>query len=213
MPQDGFTALDFNCMRLPGLDERMSAIREQIQPQFQRIADQLIPFLNEKEQADPPFCAHIARHARRTIHPPESTWLALAQDKRGYKKHPHFQFGIWPSHLFFWLAFIDDYPHKKELGEAMLTDMPTLMQTFPSYFAWSSDHTSADYALLGELTANGLKQLLMRLTKVKKAELLCGVVIPKQEAITKSEEQLIAYLKEQILKLLPLYELALRSTI
>ncbi|GAY76418.1 hypothetical protein NBRC111894_1972 [Sporolactobacillus inulinus] len=38
-------------------------------------------------------------------------------------------------------------------------------------------------------------------------------MIPKQEAITKSEEQLIAYLKEQILKLLPLYELALRSTI
>ncbi|MET1248010.1 DUF1054 domain-containing protein [Sporolactobacillus sp. STCC-11] len=206
MSQSGFTEHDFELMRLPGLENRMHAIREQIQPKFSRLADHLASFLNER--AEVPFYPHIARHARRTVNPPDSTWLALAQDKRGYKKHPHFQFGIWPTHLFFWLAIIEEYPDKKRFGDALLGRLPEIFQSTPSYFSWSADHMKDETMLHHDLDEHQLEQLFLRLTKIKKAELLCGVVISKQEAITKTENDLTSYLEEQVTKLLPLYTLA-----
>ena len=47
---------------------------------------------------------HIAKHLRRTAYPPESTWVAIGGDKRGYKKYPHFQIGINEHYVFFTLA-------------------------------------------------------------------------------------------------------------
>lgn len=206
MSQSGFTEQDFELMRLPGLESRMHAIREQIQPIFRRLADHLAAFLNEHAEA--PFYPHIARHARRTVNPPDSTWLALAQDKRGYKKYPHFQFGIWPTHLFFWLAIIEEYPDKKRFGEALLERVPEIIQSTPSYFSWSADHMKDETMAHHDLNKQQLEQLFLRLTKIKKAELLCGVVISKQEAITKTENDLTSYLEEQVTRLLPMYKLA-----
>ncbi|MCO7126264.1 DUF1054 domain-containing protein [Sporolactobacillus shoreicorticis] len=208
MSQSGFTKHDFDLMKLPGLENRMHAIREHVQPKFSRIADQLVPFLNKSADAEMPFYPHIARHARRTVNPPDSTWLAIAQDKRGYKKHPHFQFGIWPTHLFFWLAVIEEYPDKAELGEALLARIRELVKQTPADYAWSADHMKDEYRFHHDLNEEELSQLFLRLKTFKKAELLCGVVIPKNEAIAKSADELTAYLKEQVAILLPLYMLA-----
>src|SRR5699024_11327687 len=57
---------------------------------------------------------HIAKHARRTVNPPNDTWMAIAGNKRGYKKHPHFQVGLWDDHLFIWLAYIYELPRSEE---------------------------------------------------------------------------------------------------
>jgi uncharacterized protein YktB (UPF0637 family) len=207
MSQSGFTEQDFDLMLRPGLESRMHGIREQIQPKFNRLANHLATFLNE-EHTDAPFYPHIARHARRTVNPPDSTWLALAQDKRGYKKYPHFQFGIWSNHLFFWLAVIEEYPDKKRFGEALLGCVPEIIHSTPSYFSWSADHMKDESMTHQDLTEQQLKQLFLRLTKIKKAELLCGVIISKQEAITKTENELTSYLEKQVTRLLPLYKLA-----
>src|ERR671918_672531 len=41
-----------------------------------------------------PAFAHVARHARRTINPPDDTWVAFGPDLRGYKKHCHFKVAV-----------------------------------------------------------------------------------------------------------------------
>ncbi|MCQ2008834.1 MAG: DUF1054 domain-containing protein [Sporolactobacillus sp.] len=208
MSQNGFTEQEFKLMSLPGLENRMHAIRENVQPKFSMIADRVIPYLNKSADAEMPFYPHIARHARRTVNPPDSTWLALAQDKRGYKKYPHFQFGIWPTHLFFWLAVIEEYPDKARLGEALLSKVPELMRKTPAHYAWSADHMKDEYRLHHDLNEEKLSQMFLRLKTVKKAELLCGVVIPKNEAIKKNIDELADYLEEQTETLKPLYTLA-----
>ncbi|STY43700.1 Uncharacterized protein conserved in bacteria [Listeria grayi] len=40
----GFTNDDFKAMQLPGLDNRMEAIRQNIQPKFQTLGDELTSF-------------------------------------------------------------------------------------------------------------------------------------------------------------------------
>ncbi|MCL1630977.1 DUF1054 domain-containing protein [Sporolactobacillus sp. CPB3-1] len=210
MTQEGlFTRDDFASMQTPGLENRMYAIRSQIQPKFQAIADHLLPFFNTYDAAqDSPFFLHIARHARRTVHPPDSTWMAVAQSKRGYKKYPHFQFGIWPDHLFFWLAVIEEYPDKVKLGQTLLEHVPQIQQSIPPYFAWSADHMKNIFTRHQNLNKDDLNKLFFRLEKVKKAELLCGVIISKEEATAKNENDLVSHLKEQIKILMPLYETA-----
>lgn len=210
MSLTGFTKQDFELMELPGLDTRMAAIKQRIQPKFKDLAEYLTPFLSE--QVGMPFYTHIARHARRTVNPPDSTWFAIAQDKRGYKKYPHFQFGIWPTHLFFWLAIIEEYPDKKQFGEALLTRVPEILQNTPDHFSWSLDHMKDEYVAHHTLDEKQLQNMFSRLKNVRKAELMCGVVISKDDPIAGQGDKLAIFLKEQSTKLLPLYKLANQCT-
>lgn len=92
----GFMEEDFDAFTIDGLDERMEAIRERIQPKFKSIGDELSGPLSEMTGKE--MHVHIAKHARRTKNPPNDTWMAFCHDKRGYKKHPHFQIGLFDDH-------------------------------------------------------------------------------------------------------------------
>lgn len=70
----------------------MHAIRQRIQPRLQAIGEFLTPVLSEL--VDQPVYAHVARHARRTVNPPDDTWVAFGPDRRGYKKDVHFRVTI-----------------------------------------------------------------------------------------------------------------------
>src|SRR5690625_5408059 len=76
----------------------MTAIQERIQPKFKKIGEALTEDVRAMVGSD--MHLHIAKHARRTVNPPNDTWMAIAGNKRGYKKHPHFQVGLWDDHLF-----------------------------------------------------------------------------------------------------------------
>ncbi|WP_143522844.1 DUF1054 family protein, partial [Pseudomonas sp. 2822-15] len=69
---------------------------------------------------------HIAKHARRSVNPPNDTWLAICHNKRGYKKHPHFQVGLFDDHVFIWLAFIYELPNKQNIAQKFLNNMDEL---------------------------------------------------------------------------------------
>src|SRR5690606_31613238 len=88
----GFTQQDFDTFHIEGLEDRMEAIQQRIQPKFQAIGDVLTDDLSAMVGSE--MYLHIAKHARRTVNPPKDTWLAIAGNKRGYKQHPHFQVGL-----------------------------------------------------------------------------------------------------------------------
>src|SRR5690625_444201 len=99
----------------------MKAIQERIQPKFREIGTRLTDDLSSMIGSE--MYLHIARHARRTVNPPNDTWLAIAGNKRGYKKHPHFQIGLWDDRVFIWLAFIYELPGKAEIAGTFLQNI------------------------------------------------------------------------------------------
>ncbi|SDJ75208.1 YktB family protein [Sediminibacillus albus] len=197
----GFTKDDFNTFHIEGLDSRMEAIRTRIQPKFQEVGSELTDFLSA-ELGNEMFL-HIAQHARRSVNPPEDTWLAVAANKRGYKKHPHFQVGLFDDHVFIWLAFIYELPEKQKIAESFLKNLDELKQ-LPGDFVISMDHTKKEAFPVSELS----KENLIRLRDVKKAEFLIGKHFDPSSKSVKDGDVFLAETKEAFQYLLPFYKLA-----
>lgn len=83
---------DFKVFDIQDFRERMAAIRTRIRPKLTSIGQELAPKLSQL--VDRPLYVHVAKHARRTVNPPEDTWAAFGNNPRGYKKDVHFKFAI-----------------------------------------------------------------------------------------------------------------------
>ncbi|WP_077601042.1 YktB family protein [Oceanobacillus sojae] len=199
-----FIKEDFQTFLIDGLDERMEAIQNRIQPKFQVIGEDLVSFLSEKTGQE--LYLHIAKHARRTVNPPKDTWLAIADNKRGYKKHPHFQVGLFDDHLFIWLALIYELPNKQKIAQNYLNSFNEI-KSLPESFVVSLDHTKKDSISLEELSQKDLE----RFRDVKKAEFLIGKHLSYDDPILQNDKELFAAITETYEQLLPLYQLAIDS--
>lgn len=200
----GFTQKDFDTFTIDGLDSRMEAIQERIQPKFREIGTVLTDQLSGKLGME--MFLHIAKHARRTVNPPKDTWLAIAGNKRGYKQHPHFQVGLFDDHLFIWLAYIYELPKKKEIAEGFLANFSLLQNTLPKGYFLSMDHMKKEAVKLEEAD---LEAALTRFRDVKKAEFLVGQKIPAGDSILSNGEALLSLIEETYDTLLPIYKLSL----
>jgi uncharacterized protein YktB (UPF0637 family) len=197
-----FTEKDFDVFTIDGLDPRMAEIRAEIQPKFQELDDYFAEKLGEKLETE--FFVHIAQHRRRTVYPPENTWSALSQKKRGYKMEAHFQLGIWPEYLFMWLSLIDNPKNEKEIAQAFL-DNPKLFKQLPDDVYVSIDHTQPQVERLNEVD---LEKLLVRFRDVKKGEFQIGRIIEKTDPVLNDPEKAREYMLQTYEALVPLYQLA-----
>lgn len=203
MKFEGFTKKDFDTFTIQGLDERMEAIEERIRPKFRTIGQELTDDLSASIGSE--MFLHIAKHARRTVNAPQDTWLAIAANKRGYKKHPHFQIGLFDDHLFIWLAFIYELPNKTEIAKTFLKNIKTIQSNVPNDFVISLDHMKKEAVSLKEIN---LKQALERFRDVKKAEFLIGRHIDANDPILTNPNEFMKLAKETFETLVPLYKLA-----
>jgi uncharacterized protein YktB (UPF0637 family) len=203
MKFEGFTKNDFDTFNIDGLDARMTAIQKRIQPKFQIIGQTLTDDLSATIGNE--MFLHIARHARRSVNPPNDTWLAIAANKRGYKQHPHFQVGLFDDHVFLWLAFIYELPNKTEIAKTFLKNLDLLKTTVPNDFVVSLDHMKKDSVSMKEIN---LKESLERFRDVKKAELLIGRHIPADDPILLDGNEFMNIAKETFESLIPLYKLS-----
>ncbi|WP_439644192.1 YktB family protein [Halalkalibacter hemicellulosilyticus] len=208
MNMNGFTKKDFRVFQLEGLGERMTAIQNQIQPKFQDIGSQLTTDLSMMIGNE--MYLHIAKHARRKVNPPNDTWLAIADNKRGYKKHPHFQLGLFDDHLFIWLAFIYELPAKSAIANRFLNELD-LFSTLSNDIVVSLDHMKKDAKPLASFSEEELKQSLIRFRDVKKAEFLVGKHLTPNDEVVQDKEKLVEYTKHTYEELLPLYQLAMSA--
>ncbi|MBP3040785.1 DUF1054 domain-containing protein [Bacillaceae bacterium Marseille-Q3522] len=203
MQFNGFTKTDFNTFTIDGLDKRMKAIQERIQPKFQAIGQPLTDYLSQKIGNE--MFLHIARHARRSVNPPNDTWLAIAANKRGYKMLPHFQIGLFDDHVFLWLAFIYELPNKTEIAKIFLKNMKTIKETIPNEYVLSLDHMKKFAAPIKEIN---FKNTLEHFRDVKKAELLIGRHVAATDPILKNGGQFMKLAEETFDTLIPLYKLS-----
>ncbi|WP_308639008.1 YktB family protein [Paenibacillus silvisoli] len=202
----GFTADDFDVFAAPGLEARMSLLIERIRPKLHELGDRLSPFLTEL--CGEPMFPHVAKHARRTINPPNDTWIAFAPGKRGYKMFPHFQIGLFGSHLFVQFAIIYESDNKSVFAEHALNQMDEIMTHIPADFVWSGNHMVPGGDTQGELGRDGLAQLLQRLRTVKASEALCGIIIDRNDPLLLDGEAFIRKAEETFRTVLPLYKMS-----
>lgn len=200
---NGFTQKDFDVFSIPGLENRMEALREQISPKLEAIATHLAPDVTAMT-GDEMF-VHVAKHLRRKTNPPNDTWAALASNKRGYKKLPHFQIGLWETHVFIWFAVIYESPIKVDYAKTLEKNEKEILPHIPDHFVWSVDHTKPEAIPHGDLTDEKFKSMTNRLQNVKKAEILCGQRIERDDDRLKDPAAFFELCRETFETLEPLY--------
>lgn len=206
MTFSGFTNEDFNVFTIEGLDDRMEALKKHIRPKLEELGKHFTPELSSLT-GDEMFY-HVAKHARRTINPPKDTWVAYAANPRGYKMMPHFQIGLWETHLFIWFALIYEAPNKEEYGKLLEKNIQQLHTEIPEEFVWSTDHTKPDVINHDGLSKTDLQAMFTRLQTVKKAEILCGYNIPRETAVKMSPQEIVDKVDSVFKTLIPLYKLS-----
>lgn len=195
---------DFHVFLINGLDERMEALTQIVRPKFQTLGEFFSAYFSANTGDE--FFPHVAKHARRTVNPPKDSWVAFAPYKRGYKALPHFQIGLWESHLFIVVGIIYEAPQKAEMADRLLQHI-NIFDQLSENFVISGDHMSPHAILLSEARDEQLKQLLVRLRDVKKGEFLVGRHIPAEEAIKLSSDEFMQLAEETFDDLLPIYNL------
>lgn len=202
-----FRKKEFKVFKVTGLDERMAAVRELIQPVFQELDDyfvkELTPLVGEE------LIVHIAQHRRRTANAPDFTWSAISSQKRGYKMDPHFTLGINEEYIVMWLSFIDNPNDEKLMAQAFL-DNREMLEKLPNDFVINTDHTKNNYLNIKEAD---LEKDLIRWRDVKKGEFQVGRIIAKGDPILKTPTLARKYMLETYLDVLDLYKLANQARI
>lgn len=198
-----WTTDDFNVFTIAGLEERMEALTTLVRPKFHALGDAYAAFFSSELGEE--FFAHVAKHARRTVNPPKDSWVAFAPYKRGYKALPHFQIGLWNSHLFIMVAVIYEAPNKAVMAERLLQNIEQIT-SLPSDYVLSGDHMAPHATSLAQAGEAGTAALLTRLRDVKKGEFLVGVHVPAEQAVQLSSEAFTTLVNETFTNLLPIYK-------
>lgn len=198
-----WAAKDFDLFTIDGLENRMSALQSRVQPKFEMLGRHFSDRLSAHGSDE--FFPHVAKHARRTVNPPTDSWVAFAPSKRGYKALPHFQIGLWESHLFIIIAVIYENPDKKGISERLERNL-SMLTSLPESYIVSGDHMKPEALHISEAGTEGIEKLLARLQTVKKAEFLVGRHLLRKDAVEMSNEEFIAFAEETIDQLLPIYD-------
>ncbi|NKE05428.1 YktB family protein [Mesobacillus selenatarsenatis] len=206
MSFSGFEQADFDVFKIDGLDERMDALKSQIRPKLEELGQHFAPTLSNIAGDEMHY--HVAKHARRTKNPPKDTWVAFASNPRGYKMLPHFQIGLWETHVFIWFAVIYEAPDKESIGKKLEENIDSIYTSTPKDFYWSIDHMKPEATLHSELSKEELLSMFKRLQTVKKAEILCGLNIPREEAVKLNRDEMLSKIEFLFKETLPLYRLA-----
>jgi uncharacterized protein YktB (UPF0637 family) len=184
MPIEPFTAEDFQLFDLPGFAERMAAIRTRIRPKLEILGQTLVPPLTRIAKVE--VFPHVARHARRTVNPPDDTWVAFGPDRRGYKKAPHFKVAVSRHCVRFLFELGREYPAKPQWVRAWKREAPRLGRGLAKArgLAWFKDeHDEEPAAALADLDAAGWKALGDELTRTRDGQFVLGRRVDVGEAV------------------------------
>ncbi|MCC3372943.1 YktB family protein [Cohnella sp. REN36] len=202
----GFADADFDALTTPGLEGRMEAIIGRVRPKLHMLGEALAPAVSEL--SGEPMYAHVAKHARRSVNPPDDTWVAWSRHPRGYKAHPHFQIGLWSTHLFIQFAIIYESPNKTVFAERAAAELASVRSAVPAEYVWSKDHMQPEGTPHRSLSDEELTAWLARLKTVKAAEVTCGLHIPRTDPLLADGSALLGKAQEVFRTLKPLYKLS-----
>jgi len=171
----GFTAKDFQVFAIPDFPGRMAAIRGHIQPKLFALAEEIGPKL--KPIVGSEAFPHVAKHMRRTVNPPDDTWVAFGPEKRGYKKAQHFKIAISRHCVRFLFEVGPEYADKAKWVRAWERGAGRLAVQLKkgSGLGWyKNEHDEEPAALLESLSSQEIDRLAGELTRRKDGQLVFG---------------------------------------
>lgn len=184
-----FTSKEFDVFKIPDFQDRMIALRERVRPRLEALGETLRPALAKTVGRD--VFAHVAKHARRTVNPPDDTWVAFGPDKRGYKKDVHFKVAVSRNCLRFLFEVGPEYQSKarwaslwaKKTGEMA----PTLKKV--KGLGWfKNEHDEEPATLLKDLSPEAFRHLAQELTRTRDGQFVLGRLVSREEASGWSQE-------------------------
>ncbi len=178
-----FTAKDFEVFAIPGFAARMAALRTRVRPKLEALGTALGPAVARATGRE--LHAHVARHARRTVNPPDDTWVAFGPDPRGYKKTPHFKIAVSRHALRFLFEIGPEYPAKAEYAAAWRREAARLRRALGSVreLGWfTNEHDEEPAGRLAELDDAGWLRLGEALTRTRDGQLVLGRRVDAREA-------------------------------
>ncbi|PYM19769.1 MAG: hypothetical protein DMD81_03195 [Candidatus Rokuibacteriota bacterium] len=208
MSSPAFRAPDFKVFDVNEFEPRMTQIRTRIRPKLEAFGTSLAPAIG-RTVGDEAF-AHVARHARRTVNPPEDTWVAFGPDQRGYKKHPHFKVAVSRNCVRFLFEIGPEHAEKKKWAAAWSKNVAKLSPVLGRVkgLAWfKNEHDEKPAALLSDLAGEQLAALGDGLVRVRDGQLVVGRVVPASDAVTWTDAQYRNAALETFRALAPLYRL------
>jgi uncharacterized protein YktB (UPF0637 family) len=208
MPAAAFNAADFRVFDLEGFQPRMGGIRSRVRPKLEALGHSLVPAVS-RATGGPAF-PHVARHARRTVNPPDDTWVAFGPDARGYKKHCHFKVAVSRHCVRFLFEVGPEHADKKRWGAAWTRSVGRLGPVLRRVrgLAWfENEHDEAPAAPLADLGQDALAGLAAVLTRTRDGQLVLGRAVAAEEAARWTEAQYRTAALETFRTLAPLYRL------
>ncbi|MCL6548744.1 MAG: DUF1054 domain-containing protein [Alicyclobacillus sp.] len=206
----GFEDADFQVFEVPGLEARMQALKAQLRPKFEQLGRDFVPFLSDL--FGHPMFAHVAKHARRTVNPPDDSWVAFCHDRRGYKKHPHFQIGAWRTHAFATFGLIEESPERAAYAARLKEHAGEVLRRIPPDYVWVPNHMDPAAIPHADLDEEEFIGLVDKLTR-RQGELLVGIRIPRDQAAGMPPEVFERLVQQCYATLKPLYQLALPEVV
>lgn len=198
-----FTKKDFDVFHVDGLAARMEALIENTRPKLENLGEHFAEYITEMTGDD--HYAHVAKHARRKVNPPDDTWVSFSTNPRGYKMMPHFQIGLFKDHAFCMYGVIYESDAKIEVAKKWLENIE-IFDDFPDDFEISLDHMKPEKTALSDLDEGELAAGLQRVVNVKKGEFLVGKVYRPGDDALKKDEDFVADLERVMEKLHVLYK-------
>jgi len=208
MPTRAFVAGDFKLFDSSGLQARMRAIKARLRPKLEALGRSLAPEV-ARSLGGATF-AHVAGHARRTVTPPDDTWVAFGPDARGYKKQCHFKVAVSRNCVRFLFEVGPEHADKRRWVSAWRRSAPQLGPVLRRVknLAWFEDeHDEEPAALLADLSSDALGRLADNLTRTRDGQLVLGRSVPAAEAARWTDAQYRAAALETFRALAPLYRL------
>jgi uncharacterized protein YktB (UPF0637 family) len=208
MAFEDFTAKDFQVFAIPGFADRMAAIRRQIQPKLFSLAEEIGPKL--KATVGSEVFSHVAKHMRRTVNPPDDTWVAFGPEKRGYKKAQHFKIAISRHCVRILFEVGPEYADKAQWAKAWQREARRLAAALKkgSGLGWfKNEHDEEPAAILASLSPKEIEGLADELTRRKDGQLVFGRRLDQTEALRQTPQDFERAALATFAELSPLYRL------
>ena len=188
---DIFTRDDFKIFDKAGFNERMGAIMTHIRPKLTSIGNELAPEISAL--VDCPLFVHVAKHARRTVNPPDDTWAALGASLRGYKADVHFKIAVSRHCVRFLFEAGPEYYAKADWvreWQRSFNRFSSSLRTAKELAWFKSEHDEEPAAKLKDLAGSDLKKLADELTRRRDGQLALGRRIESTEFATLKPKQI-----------------------
>jgi uncharacterized protein YktB (UPF0637 family) len=185
-----FTSADFKIFDIAGFNERMGAIILNIRPKLTSIGETIAPKVSLL--VDRPLFVHVAKHARRTVNPPDDTWAALGADQRGYKKDVHFKVAVSRNCVRFLFEAGPEYYAKPDWAAEWARSLAVFgagLRTAKNLAWFKNEHDEDPAAMVRDLSPADLKKLGDELTRRRDGQLVFGRRVNADEFVTLNPKQ------------------------